>query len=585
MSRAVLRGWPARWCRAFQAPRCQCQRRLQSRPLSSLRPQPAAAAPTSSLTFPSASPSPATVAHYDIPAADFPPQHLLRTLDNLPPLPPAASSPSSPYLYQTLPPLPLLALPRPLPPLHPRTLHPPSISLALSGGVDSSVALFLLLEAGYAVHPLYMHTWDVQEEAGGDACPSSVHLADARAVCRRLGVELEVVEMVKEYWVGVFEGMVDGYRRGVTPNPDVACNREVKFGRLMEWVRERRGEGAMLATGHYARTQRVYAGQGDGGQGELREGRDIPYVGTDMRKTLQDTLAYLDSLKPRATVRSLHSTFSPSTSPLIPTPPFTADTPPPSPLSPSIQPSPLLTTRLLTALDSRKDQTYFLSHISPSTLPSLLFPLGSLLKPFTRILARHANLPTSTKPDSMGICMIGPRTLPSFLSHYLHLTPGRFVTPSGTSLGPHLGQEVYTTGQGAKVGGQQRRLYVAAKLEGGDVVVVDDRLHPMLLHDEVVIGEVQWMEGEPRAVDTEGGGQLWARFRSTEALRRVTVQRVKGGGSRAEYRVVCVDVPHHLISPGQVVAFYLGEHCLGGGPILRAGPSYHALNKRLHFRT
>ena len=535
--------------------------------------------------------------HYDIPAADFPPQQFLRTLDALPTLPPApTSSPlnPTPYLYQTLPPLPLIPDAASLTPfldstpLHPRSLHPPSISLALSGGVDSSVALFLLLEAGYSVHPIYLHTWDTLDESS-DICPSSAHLADAHSVCRTLGVQLEVVDLVKEYWVGVFEGMVDGYRRGRTPNPDVACNREVKFGRLLEWVRERRGEGAMLATGHYARTQRVYGGEGEGGVGdEVRQGRDVPYVGTDMKKTLHDTLAYLDALKPRATLRSLRSIFSPPST-ASPTPPAASDESTPSPLFPSASGRPLLTTRLLTALDARKDQTYFLSHIAPSTLPSLLFPLGSLLKePHTRAIARHARLPTSSKPDSMGICMIGPRTLPTFLSHYLHLTPGRFVTPSGAPLAPHLGQEVYTMGQGAKVGGQRRRLYVAGKGEAGDVVVVDDRLHPMLLYDEVVVGDVQWMEGEPRGMEEEGreGVQLWARFRSTEVLRRVRVQRVqRGEGVQTEYRVVCVDVPHHLISPGQVVAFYLGEHCLGGGPIVRAGPSYHALHKRVTFRT
>ena len=337
-----------------------------------------------------------------------------------------------------------------------------------------------------------MHNWDVQEE--DDRCPASVDRADALAVCRHLCVPLEEADFVREYWTDVFEGMLDGYRRGRTPNPDVHCNRHIKFGSLLRWVRERRGADELLATGHYARTQRVYAGEA---AADGAESRDAPYVGTDMRKTLHATLALLDSLKPSAPLRPPSSVLSSAANPTPQTPSslnaFDA-------LSPIASGRRLLGTRLLTALDARKDQTYFLSTIAPSALPSLLFPLGTLLKSSTRALAAHAGLPTSEKPDSMGICMIGRRPFSSFLSHYLTLTPGHFVDPHGRRLAAHRGQETYTIGQGAKVGGQRRRLYVAGKEPSGDVVVVDDRLHPLLLHDSVVLSDVSWVEGEPRAI-------------------------------------------------------------------------------------
>ena len=515
---------------------------------------------------------------YDVTAADFPPQQFLRNIDELPrllPAPPASAIDSAPFLYQTLPPLPLLPSLSTPAPLHPRALHRPSISLALSGGVDSSVSLFLLLEAGYSVFPVYMRTWDPLDESS-DACPDSRDRQDAAAVCRHLGVELEEADFVRDYWLGVFDPLLSGYRRNRTPNPDVHCNRLIKCGRLLDWVRERRGSGELLATGHYARTQRVY-----GDAGDLR---DAPYVDSGLRGAVHSALAHLDALRPSSSplpppLPSLPSTFHPLTDGASPVPSF--------PLDPASSPRPLRTTRLLTAVDARKDQTYFLSHIPPSALPALVFPLGGLHKSATRRLASYAGLPTASKPDSMGICMVGRRHFPDFLAHYLHLTPGCFVTPGGQRLAPHVGQEVYTIGQRAKVPGQPRRLYVAGKGEGGDVVVVDDRLHPLVLHDAVVVEGVNWLEGaEPRGVAEGEGEELWARFRSTEPLRRVRVRREEGGGGGqgVRYRVACVDMPHHLISPGQVVAFYVGEYCLGGGPILHAGPSYHAMNKLLQLR-
>ena len=212
---------------------------------------------------------------FDVTATDFPPQQFLRNIDQLPrflPAPPASAIDSAPFLYQTLPPLPDLPILSTSTPLHPRALHRPSISLALSGGVDSSVSLFLLLEAGYSVYPVYMRTWDPLDESSdpSSTCPDSRDRQDAASVCRHLGVELEEADFVRDYWLGVFDPLLDGYRGNRTPNPDVHCNRLIKCGRLLDWVRERRGQGELLATGHYARTQRVYGDAGDPARRALR---------------------------------------------------------------------------------------------------------------------------------------------------------------------------------------------------------------------------------------------------------------------------------------------------------------------------
>ena len=454
------------------------------------------------------------------------------------------------------------------------------MTVALSGGVDSSVSAFLLREAGYSVRCVYMANWDERDETG--VCSSEADRSDAESVCRHLSLPLDCVQFVREYWVAVFERMVAGYRAGLTPNPDVWCNREIKFGALLQWLKDKQADEAqstqpseplLLATGHYARTQRVYGEV----QSSARVGAigQLPYVQTDLRRAVDNSLAYIESLQPTAAAIGLRGTFAQGQS---------------TPLSPPSQP--LLSARLLTALDPRKDQTYFLSLIPSSALPHLLFPLGCLTKPATRALARHANLPTASKADSMGICMIGRRPFHSFLSEYIAVRSGRFVDERGGEVGRHNGAEVWTVGQGARLGGHKRRWYVAAKSEEamrdvpgarpGDVLVVNDRLHPRLLHDEVVIGEVNWLEGEPAAIAREGRVKLYCRLRSTELLRRCEVRRLDSGAAQ-EYAVRFMDMPHHLISPGQTCVFYLGEYCLGGGPIVRPGPSYHQQNKQLSF--
>lgn len=124
--------------------------------------------------------------------------------------------------------------------------------VGLSGGVDSSVAALLLLEQGFEVEGLFMKNWEEDDEAG--YCSAAADLADARAVADRLGIPLHSINFATEYWDRVFEHFLAEYRAGRTPNPDVLCNREIKFRAFLEHAI---GLGAAgIATGHYARIER-----------------------------------------------------------------------------------------------------------------------------------------------------------------------------------------------------------------------------------------------------------------------------------------------------------------------------------------
>lgn len=124
------------------------------------------------------------------------------------------------------------------------------VLVALSGGVDSGVAALLLKNAGYEVSAAYIRTW--MNEEGSDLfadCPWKKEIEDARAVAAHIGIDFEVVNLIKDYRERVVKYLVDGYRNGITPNPDMMCNREMKFGVFLDYALKEGFEG--IATGHY----------------------------------------------------------------------------------------------------------------------------------------------------------------------------------------------------------------------------------------------------------------------------------------------------------------------------------------------
>ncbi|MET0025815.1 MAG: tRNA 2-thiouridine(34) synthase MnmA [Sedimenticola sp.] len=124
------------------------------------------------------------------------------------------------------------------------------IIIGMSGGVDSSVAALLLKEQGFDVEGLFMKNWE--EDDTEAYCSASEDLADAQAVSEQLGIPLHTVNFSAEYWDRVFEYFLGEYRAGRTPNPDVLCNREIKFKAFLDHAIDLGAAG--IATGHYART-------------------------------------------------------------------------------------------------------------------------------------------------------------------------------------------------------------------------------------------------------------------------------------------------------------------------------------------
>jgi len=122
------------------------------------------------------------------------------------------------------------------------------VVVGLSGGVDSAVAALLLCQAGYDVQPMFMKNWDEDDDSG--QCSATEDLADARAVCEVLRLELATVNLSFEYWEKVFVHFLEEYGAGRTPNPDILCNQEIKFRAFLGHAK--RFGAARIATGHYA---------------------------------------------------------------------------------------------------------------------------------------------------------------------------------------------------------------------------------------------------------------------------------------------------------------------------------------------
>ena len=180
------------------------------------------------------------------------------------------------------------------------------VVVGMSGGVDSSVAALLLQHAGYRVSGLFMKNWE--EDDGTEYCTAIADHADASAVCERLGIELHTANFAAEYWDNVFEAFLCDYRDGFTPNPDVLCNREIKFRHFEQYARVLGADA--IATGHYARCE-------PGANGPvLLKGRDPAkdqsyFLQAVPRAALRDVLFPLGDLhKPQVRAIAEHAGFT-----------------------------------------------------------------------------------------------------------------------------------------------------------------------------------------------------------------------------------------------------------------------------------
>ena len=373
-----------------------------------------------------------------------------------------------------------------------------TVYVGMSGGVDSSVSALLLKEQGYKVIGIYMKNWS--KDLPGMKCPWAEDLADAKRVAVRLGIDFEVWDFEDAYREKVVDYMLEEFRKGNTPNPDVMCNQEIKFKLFYEKAIERGAD--FIATGHYAR---------------------------------------------------------------------------------------IIDGKLARAVDENKDQTYFLYRISEEALAHTIFPIGDMLKPDVKKLAKENNLHNAYKKESMGVCFVGEVGMKDFLKEYINIKPGEIrEIESKKVLGYHEGAVFYTIGQrhGLYLNGVAGEIndglpyYVVAKDLDKNIVYVSKNLNdehiwterlelndvilrtgPVTTVSPTVLGESLRAAGVPPVAPPVRVG-IDVRLRHRAPL--VPAKIVLG-----ENGVATLEFENKIKRPasGQSAVIYDGEICLGGGII------------------
>ena len=159
------------------------------------------------------------------------------------------------------------------------------VIIGMSGGVDSSVAAWLLREQGYQVEGLFMKNWEQDDKAG--YCAAAADLADAQAVCDQLGIPLHAVNFSTDYWDRVFSHFLTEYENARTPNPDILCNKEIKFNAFLNHALTLGAD--FIATGHYARVH-------------IHDGHGSLYKAKDREK---DQTYFLHAVEPAALAKTI----------------------------------------------------------------------------------------------------------------------------------------------------------------------------------------------------------------------------------------------------------------------------------------
>ena len=361
------------------------------------------------------------------------------------------------------------------------------VILGLSGGVDSSVALKLLKDQGYDVEAMFMRNWDSatnndflgNPDIDDDVCPQEKDYQDAKKVADQLGIKLHRIDFIDEYWNTVFAYFLDEYKKNRTPNPDVMCNKYIKFD---AFLKEAKRLGAdYIAMGHYAQVKR------ENGKSYLLRGRD-----------------------------------------------------------------------------SNKDQTYFLCQITQEELAQSMFPIGHLLKPELRKIAKEVNLYTAEKKDSTGICFIGERNFKQFLKNYLPAKPGNIVTTKGDVIGRHEGLMYYTIGQrkGLGIGGNNKykneAWFVCGKnLEKNELVVGQGHDDILLISNNCFASNLNWICD--KGIE---GKEYQAKFRYRQEDNDITFKYIDDTHIQVFYPKGV-----RAVTPGQAVVIYDNEVCMGGAII------------------
>ena len=381
------------------------------------------------------------------------------------------------------------------------------VFVALSGGVDSSVVLYLLKEQGYDVTAVFIKIGESIEtsQKGGDSLYVDSCWIDERRDAMRVAAHLDVpfltFDFEKEYKDKVLEYFFEEYKKGRTPNPDVMCNRQIKFP--LFWKKARILGADMMATGHYSRIARSNSGISNFQFPISNEG---------------------------VAARQIKKKY-----------------------------------KLLTGADKEKDQSYFIYNLKEKDLAHILFPIGDLEKKEVREIAKKAKLPTALKRESQGLCFLGHVNIQEFLKTRIKPKKGNVVTVDKKIVGEHNGLFYYTIGQrrglGVK-GGGDTYFVVDKNFSKNELIVAPQSQEKKYYKKELVLEDLSWVNDAPKFPLN-----CSARIRYRADLEKCSVYIPpldKGGLGGVLVKFVN---PLRAVTPGQSVVFYKGDRVLGGGII------------------
>ena len=383
------------------------------------------------------------------------------------------------------------------------------IVVGLSGGVDSSVAAWLLQQAGHEVIGIFMRNWHDESVVIDNECPWIDDANDAMLVASHLGIPFQVLDLSAQYKERIVDYMFEEYAAGRTPNPDVLCNREVKFDLFLESALELGAEG--VATGHYCIKETLEV------DGQVTHRL---LAGVDTNKDQSYFLCQLT----QAQLEKAHFPIGELTKPEV--------------------------RRLAEEIDlptANKKDSQGLCFIGKVRLPDFL---QQQLEPKTgdiiEIDAARARAAVAEKTDAS--------------------VPVHWDPEDGVCVGQHSGAHFFTVGQrrGIQVGGKPEPLFVLEKdVERNLLFVGQGENHPGLLRHALRIhaDEAHWIRPDRELAIGESTETLQVRIRYRQPLQSATITR------RETHYEIAFAQPQSGIAAGQFAAWYDGDECIGSGVI------------------